>query len=52
MQIDTILISIAYILLVLVPINGALYLGARKERIRTRKILMAIWKLGISRGRK
>lgn len=38
-------LAIAYLLVTLVPIHGALYLGIRNERIRNRKILMSMWKL-------
>lgn len=37
---------IMYILLVLFPINGIIWLGMRAEVIKKRKILRMMWKLG------
>lgn len=34
-----------YILTVLIPIHGALWLGRRQERIRTKKLVLQYWKL-------
>lgn len=34
-----------YILTFLIPINGAFYLAARRERVRTRAIVLNYWKL-------
>lgn len=34
-----------WILTILVPIHGALFLGWRRERERTRKLVLTYWKL-------
>lgn len=34
-----------FCLTVLIPINGLIYIGIRKERERCRKILMGYWQL-------
>lgn len=36
---------LTYILTVLIPINGALFLGIRNERIKNHRKLMAMWKM-------
>lgn len=35
-----------YILTVLIPINGLIWLGIRRERERSRRMLLGIWKMG------
>lgn len=36
---------ITYVLTVLIPINGLIFLGMRRERQRMRVIALSVWKL-------
>jgi hypothetical protein len=38
--------AILYLLTILIPINGILYMGIRQERLRNRRILLEQWRLG------
>ncbi len=38
-------LALVWALVVLVPINGLLFIGARNERIRNRRILMQLWRV-------
>lgn len=39
------LMALLWILTILVPIHGAFWFGARRERVRTRRLLLMYWKL-------
>lgn len=34
-----------YLLTVLIPINGLIFLGMRRERIRNKKIMLSLWRM-------
>lgn len=43
-------LAICWILTILLPIHGAFWLGIRRDRIRTRALVISYWKLRKSKS--